>query len=127
MIPAIFLGTVLQASPVVGYTGMQPVRISSCELKADPTTTTNAFAIRYSGADSVEISFVNHAVKPISLVSIDVTDGSVTSRVVDKGTFSNGVAIDHRFDARNFPSAFASVSCSVQSVLFADGTAWMAQ
>ncbi len=129
-IASIFMMAALEASgppPALSYLDAPPVRISSCGLTADPTTTTNLFAIRTEGADSVEISFVNQNVKPVSLVAIDVTGGGITSRIEDRGTFSRGIEIDHRFQARDFPSAFASVSCSVRSVFFADGTNWNAQ
>ena len=122
-IPTLFLASALEATPpAVGYASMQPVRISSCALRSDPTTLTNLFAVRYSGADSVEISFTNEDVKPITSVAIDVSDGSLTRRVEDHGTFSSGVQIDHRFAAHEF--ALGDVTCSVQSVAYADGTSW---
>ena len=129
LLPSIFLIASLQAppaSPGVAYSNSQPVRINSCSLTPDPTTTTNAFAIRKTGADAIRIAFVNQDVKPISAVSFDVTDDRVTTEIEDRGTFSGGVAIDHRFDARDFSNAFAGVTCTVEHVLFADGTNWNA-
>lgn len=130
LIASLLLTGALQVAPAgqpVGYSSVQPVRISSCTLRPDPTTTTNAFAIRYEGADSAEISFVNQGVEPVSDITIEITQGSLTSMIEDRGLFSSGVQINHRFDARMFPNASAGVNCSVQSVLFADGTSWDAR
>ena len=116
-----------QISPVVGYTSARPVDVKSCALEPDPTTLTNEFAIRASGAEWVSISFVNEGPKPVASISFDVTDGQRTSRIVDTGTFSSGVAINHQLDAPGFPNANSSVRCTLESVSFADGTAWQAR
>ena len=118
---------ITQTSPVVSYTSARPVDVKSCALEPDPTTLTNEFAIRASGAEWVSISFVNEDSKPVTSVSFDVTDGHKTSRLVDRGTFSSGVAINHLFDARQFPNANSSVTCTLDSVSFADGTEWEAK
>ena len=124
---SVFLAGTLEAtqiSPVLGYTSTQPVRVTSCALQPDPTTLTNLFSIRTSGAKSVSISFINEDPKPVASVSFDVTDGQRTSRIVDTGTFSSGVAINRQFDAGTFPNPNSSVTCTPESVSFADGTAW---
>ena len=118
---------ITQTSPVVGYTSARPVDVKSCALQPDPTTLTNEFAIRTSGAEWVSISFVNEDSKPATSVSFDVSDGHKTSRIVDTGTFSSGTAINHRLNARDFPNANSSVTCTLDSVSFADGTEWQAK
>jgi hypothetical protein len=56
-----------------------------------------------------------------------VSDGRTTSRIVDKGTFSSGVAIDHNFITPQFQDDLGNVTCSVQAVAFTDGSTWQAQ
>jgi hypothetical protein len=60
-------------------------------------------------------------------VTFDVSDGRTTSRIVDKGTFSSGVAIDHNFITPQFQDDLSNVTCSVQAVAFTDGSTWQAQ
>ncbi|MGD0967663.1 MAG: hypothetical protein ABR949_05185 [Candidatus Aquilonibacter sp.] len=130
-IAALALSAAVAATPVqYAYTGNSPVTVASCALEpAAP-----AFSLPYygggsapGGAASTAISFENEAPATVSSVTFDVSDGRTTSRIVDKGTFSSGVAIDHNFITPQFQDDLGNVTCSVQAVAFTDGSTWQAQ
>ncbi|HTV91239.1 MAG TPA: hypothetical protein VMG98_00835 [Verrucomicrobiae bacterium] len=101
-----------------------PVQVSSCSISQETTTTSSGDSPNYEIIGSLlNIRFVNGGTTPVSSVSFAVTEDGKTSTILDRGTFSPGVTISHTF--RNEPFAFEA-SCRVQSVLFADGSAWMA-
>ncbi|MGC2130112.1 MAG: hypothetical protein WA629_08450 [Candidatus Aquilonibacter sp.] len=110
------------------YTGIEPVRVASCALEpAAPAIDLPYSPAVASGAASTVISFVNEAPATVASVTFDVSDGRTTSQIVDKGTFSSGVAIDHRFITPEFGNNLSGLSCSVKSVAFTDGSLWQAQ
>ena len=110
------------------YTGIEPVRVASCALEpATPAIDLAYSPAVASGAASTVISFVNEAPATIASVTFDVSDGRTTSQIVDKGTFSSGVAIDHSFITPEFGNALSGLNCSVKSVAFTDGSLWQAQ
>ncbi len=118
--------TAALSSPQTAYSATAPVRVASCALNFNPTVP-QPFGASTPGTESLAISFVNQDAKPISSVAFEVSDGSTTSRIVDKGTFSNGVEIDHNYAAPQFGINLSDVTCSIQSVAFADGSTWQAQ
>jgi hypothetical protein len=78
--------------------------------------------------DGVEISYVNKTPLPASRVVFAVNYRGDVEHVVDAGTFSPGVSIDHTF-GQFTGLAFLGVrpnSCRVAAVRFTDGTAWRA-
>ncbi|MGA7572313.1 MAG: hypothetical protein WBG27_03710 [Candidatus Aquilonibacter sp.] len=110
------------------YTGIQPVRVASCVLEpAAPSLDLAYSPFSAQGEASTVISFVNQAPATIASVTFDVSDGRTTSRIIDKGTFSNGVAIEHSFVTPELGNDPAGLSCSVSSVAFKDGSLWQAQ
>ncbi|HTU71139.1 MAG TPA: hypothetical protein VMF11_12580 [Candidatus Baltobacteraceae bacterium] len=116
------------APPQTAYTGIEPVRVASCALDAaDPSIAYPFGPAVPAGVSSTAISFVNTDQRPIASVVFTVSDGRTTSRIVDKGTFSSGVEIDHSFATPEFGDDLGSVQCSVASVAFADGSIWQAQ
>jgi hypothetical protein len=130
-ITALALSAAVAATPVqYAYTGTSPVTVASCALQPSAPS----FSLPYYGggqtpasAGSTAISFENEAPATVSSVTFDVSDGRTTSRIVDKGTFSSGVAIDHSFITPQFQDDLSNVTCAVQAVAFTDGSSWQAQ
>ncbi len=112
------------AALIIGLTMTNPIDIPTCAVDpivAQTSGDTNTSEV--IGAQ-IRVTFVNHGSKPISSVAFAVDQDGTTSTIVEKGTFSPGVAISRYWRAgRNLQD----VSCSVNSVLFADGTAWTNQ
>jgi hypothetical protein len=123
------LSAAIAAAPTQSaYTGIQPVQVASCSV----TAASPAISVPFGTTEAPQvaqtaISFVNQAPSAIAAVTFSVSDGRTTSQIVDKGTFSSGVAIDHSFVTPEFGNDLAGVSCSVQSVAFTDGSTWQAQ
>jgi hypothetical protein len=130
MFASLLLSAALAGSPAQpqteAYTGLDPIQIAACAITT-PVDVPAVFGIDTPNAGSVSISFVNQNSKPVSSVAFNVTNGRTTSRIVDAGTFSDGAVISHRFSAPAFTNALGDVTCSVQSVAFADGSTWEAQ
>lgn len=105
---------------LVGVSTLPPVSIENCQISTP--------AIVFSGNDtpskvvgdySLRIRFVDTADKPVSRVTFRLDDGT---NVVDVGTFSPNIAIDHTL---HLPETSAT-TCAVTSVTFADGESWTA-
>jgi hypothetical protein len=110
------------------YAGAAPVRVASCTLDSAASAYLPFGPFNAPSGSSTVISFVNEAPATVSSVTFNVTDGRTTSQIVDRGTFSNGVAIEnHRFTTPEFQNDTNDVSCSVTSVAFTDGSIWQAQ
>jgi hypothetical protein len=110
------------------YTGIEPVRVASCSVTPAAPTISLPFGMAEAPqVAQTAISFVNLAPRAIAAVTFDVSDGRTTSQIVDRGTFSSGVAIDHSFTTPEFGGDLSGVSCSVASVAFTDGSIWQAQ
>ena len=110
------------------YTGTAPVQVASCSVTpAAPTLSLPYAPASTAGAASTIISFVNQAPSAVASVTFDVSDGRTTSQIIDKGTFSSGVSIDHSFITPEFQNTAGDVTCSVKSVAFTDGSTWQAQ
>lgn len=67
----------------------------------------------------LRIQFSNDGDQPITRLVIALNDGRT---VVDVGTFTPGIMIDHTFDI----APGEADSCSIASARFADGTEWYA-
>jgi hypothetical protein len=102
-----------------------PVNIATCSV--DPVVTQTTFGDVIGQAivgTQIHIAFVNTGSKPISSVAFAVNEGGNTTTILDRGTFSPGIAISHYWsDDRQAKD----VSCKVNAVLFADGTSWTNQ
>jgi hypothetical protein len=109
------------------YTGFGPVAIATCSLKAEWTYNqvgggdAAQFQAQYEG-ENLTIDFSNATSRVISSVTFAVTDGGKTERIVDRGKFSPGVAIDHSFESRLTDED--NTQCHVSYVAFADGSSW---
>lgn len=101
-----------------------PVQISTCSIQTEIATTSSGDSPTYEVVGSLlHVRFVNTGTTPVSSVAFAVDEDGTTSTIQDRGTFSPGVTISHTFRA---PTYTYGASCKVASVLFADGSAWMA-
>jgi hypothetical protein len=101
-----------------GERGMTPVQVVRC--------TVNQRRGYVDPYQSVSIGFVDRYDAPADEVRFTVRYAGRTAHILDRGTFSKAVRIDHIF--REFWGAlFAGsnvTSCSVEYAHFADNTAW---
>ncbi len=101
-----------------------PVQVSACSVDTLVASTSSGDSPTYETIGTLlHIRFVNTGPTPVSSVAFNVSEDGKTSTIVDRGTFSPGVEISHTF--RGEMSGY-DASCKVASVLFADGSAWMA-
>jgi hypothetical protein len=107
------------------YTGVEPVQVVACSVAEQGATIPGSyFGALVPSIGSLNISFVNRGPRPITKVEFAVKGGGTAIPVVDEGTFSSGIKIDHNFAE---PALSGDVSCTVRSLAFADGTTWQAQ
>ena len=101
-----------------------PVQISNCSVQTEVASTSSGDSPTYETIGTLlKIRFVNNGSTPVSSVAFNVSEDGKTSTIVDRGTFSPGVEISHTFREGMYGY---DASCKVASVLFADGSAWMA-
>jgi hypothetical protein len=127
LIAPLLLSAALRPAPssTEAYTGAPPVQVASCSVEAPASIPGSYFGPIVPTIGSLNISFVNRIAKPIMKVEFAVSNGTTTVPVVDEGTFSTGIPINHTFPE---PALTGSdVSCAVHSVVFADGSTWPAQ
>jgi hypothetical protein len=97
-----------------------PVDLGSCQIAAPIQQQMGDGATgSASGGYELFVRFANAGNQPLKRVVFALNDGST---VVDVGTFTPGVTIDHRLDLAPTNAA----SCHVVSATFADGTQWNA-
>ncbi|HTX56861.1 MAG TPA: hypothetical protein VMD47_07135 [Candidatus Acidoferrales bacterium] len=109
------------------YLSTSPVQVAACSIDETPAVDLPFGSGLPESDPQTAISFVNTDQRPISSVVFEVSDGTHTSRIVDKGTFSTGIAINHSYATPEFGYALGGVNCKVQAVAFADGSTWQAQ
>jgi hypothetical protein len=78
--------------------------------------------------DGLHIAYVNRSPVPVSRVVFSINYRGDVEHVVDAGTFSPGVTIDHTFGQFTGLAFLGDRpnSCRVAAVRFADGSAWRA-
>jgi hypothetical protein len=86
------------------------------ELEQAPELRTEDFTLK----------FANTAGVAATTVKFVVGDHRSTRLVIDKGTFSPGVQIEHDFTTGDGPDIEPNATCSVSEVDFADGSVWRA-
>ena len=110
----------LMFGSLVAVSTNSPVRIESCRISTPSEVPSgNDLGFLTVGGYSLRVRFVNAASQTISRVAFKLNDGT---SVIDAGTFSPGIAIDH---TRPLPQTDAT-GCEVTSVTFADGESWNA-
>jgi hypothetical protein len=124
--PLLLIAGLNPAQPTTeAYSGVEPVQVAACAVAEQGTTVPGSyFGAMVPSIGSLNVSFVNRDSRPITKVEFAVKDRGTTISVVDEGTFSSGIRIDHNFAE---PALSGDVSCTVRSVAFADGSTWKAQ
>jgi hypothetical protein len=104
---------------LVGVSTLPPVRIDACQVSTPYLVPlgNDSGGSKLVGDYSLRIRFVDTANQTISRVTFRLNDGT---NVVDVGTFSPNIAIDHTL---RLPQTDAT-TCAVTSVTFADGASW---
>jgi hypothetical protein len=110
-----------RGSPTTAFTN-GPVSIQGCN-----TYTVSAYGAVPEGPTIpdipfVEIAFVNRYDSAAKKVRFALRSGNAAEIVTDSGTFSTGTTITHLFSPGNVGTN--TVECAVESVTFADGSAW---
>jgi hypothetical protein len=115
---------IITAALMIALTMTNPINIATCAV--DPIvdqTSGDANTSEVIGAQ-IHVTFVNNGSKPVASIAFAVDQDGTTSTILDRGTFSPGIAISQYWRADR---TLQDVSCSVNSVLFADGTSWTNQ
>jgi hypothetical protein len=114
----------MQAALTLALTVANPVNIATCTVDPVVMQTSGDASTQEIIGKQIHISFVNTGNEPISSVAFAVNQDGKTSTILDRGTFSPGVAISHYWRGDREAD---DVSCSVNAVLFADGSSWTNQ
>ncbi len=112
------------AALTFALTVANPVNIATCSVDPVVMQTSGDTTTQEIIGKQILISFVNTGSESISSVSFAVNEDGKTRTILDRGTFSPGVAISHYWRGDR---ELDDVSCSVNAVLFADGTSWTNQ
>jgi len=115
----------LAGSPADTAYSNQPIQVAGCSVASSaPLSNLPGLSVPYSS--NLTIAFTNTSPKTVKSVTFAVNDGRSTSNIVDAGTFSSNVRIEHDFVTPQLIGE-SDVACSVQSVAFSDGSTWQAQ
>jgi hypothetical protein len=115
---------------VIGYSTSAPVSIMAFSLvdSSDVLNSTSGMlgeSPLFMRSDAT-LKFVNLSSKPAVSVRFLVENGRDAQTIVDKGTFSTGISIEHGFILRGGTGSGTAATSMVQQVDFADGTSWHA-
>jgi len=103
---------------LIGFAQPLPVHVSTCDISTPSFIPSGAATgTTMVGDYSLHVRFDDIAPQAIAQVTFALNDGT---RVVDAGTFSRNITIDHVLALAPTPAQ----SCTVSSVRFADGTTW---
>jgi hypothetical protein len=131
------LSLTLAAAPIAAsaQTSPAPIAIASCRIQQYQGVEGRRFWYPWSSrpfgsiyTDGVEISYVNKSPLTASRVVFSVNYRGDIEHIVDSGTFSPGVTINHTF-GQFTGDAFLGTrpnSCSVAAVRYTNGSAWRA-
>jgi hypothetical protein len=123
------LGTALPA----GAQGASPIAITSCQVLQYVPTRAHPFWRPFGPypygspyTDGIQIAYVNHASQPAKRVAFETNYRGNIQHIIDAGTFSPGVTINHTFgDYTGLAWLGPNLnSCRVVAVRFADGSDW---
>lgn len=112
----------LSAPQTTAYTATSPIQVASCSVSQTQGQAGFPGGLSLPENSSLAISFVNQDQKTVNSVTFNVNG----TPIVDAGSFSTGARISHNFVAPQLIGS-SDVTCSVQSVAFADGSTWQAQ
>jgi hypothetical protein len=75
----------------------------------------------------VELVFTNRRATPADEIHFTVEYAGRAEHIIDRGTFSQNVRVDHAFNGfYNEPYRDSPASCSIEYVEFRDGSVWRA-
>ena len=111
-IPALVAALALEAPPIHVATTTITAPVQQLNVGSE-------IGLTVTGRYQLHVRFTNESNQPIKRVVFALNDGT---RIVDVGTFSQGVMVDHTFD--RVPDD--ADSCTLVSATFADGTQWRA-
>lgn len=80
------------AALTFALTVANPISIATCAVDPVVTQTSGDVSTSETIATQIHITFANAGSKPISSVSFAVDQDGITKTIVDRGTFSPGVA-----------------------------------
>ena len=130
------VGFALAVAPIAASAQTKPIAITSCQVLQYERTPGRPYWYPWSAGpfgsiytDSVDIAYVNKTSQTISRVAFTVNYRGDIEHVVDAGTFSPGVTINHTFGQFTGLAYLGSRpnSCRVAAVRFTDGTEWDAK
>jgi hypothetical protein len=106
-----------QAAAALTATSASPIIIEYCRIRNTRS---------YVSADrSIELAFTNRRAMTADEIRFSVEYAGRTEHIIDKGTFSQIVRIDHACNGfYNARYRAAPPSCSVDYVQFRDGSVW---
>jgi hypothetical protein len=108
--------TSLMLSSMLSITSVSPVALAACHV-FPPVIQQQGDSAAPSGSPTLHVRFSNAARQTISRVTFTLSDGT---QIIDAGTFTPGVTIDHTFGLTSTDAA----SCAVTAVEFQDGSTW---
>jgi hypothetical protein len=109
----------LQGTAALAVTSFGPVVIDDCRI-----SNARSYVAAFK---PVVLAFINRQTTPADEVRFTVEYDGRTEHVVDRGTFSQNVRIEHAFDGfHNARYRDASPTCSVDYVEFQDASSWAA-
>jgi hypothetical protein len=114
----------IPAALTLALTMTNPITIATCAVDPVVVQTSGDTTMQEIIGTQIHITFVNSGSKPIASVAFAVDEDGTTSTILDRGTFSPGIEISHYWRGDR---TLQNVSCSVNSVLFGDGSSWTNQ
>jgi hypothetical protein len=110
---------VLQSTAALAVSTLNPVVINDCHI-----SNTRSYVSSYK---PIELVFTNRRATPADEIRFTVVYGGRAEHIIDRGTFSQNVRVDHAFSGfYNAPYRDSAPSCSIDYVEFRDGSVWMA-
>jgi hypothetical protein len=117
--PAILAYAMFGLEIAIATFSLNPIVIDECRI-----TNTRSYV---SVDKPVVLAFTNRRATPAEEIHFTVRYAGRTEQIVDKGTFSQNVRIDHAFRGfYNQRYQASSPSCAVDYVEFRDGSVWTA-
>jgi hypothetical protein len=101
-----------------------PVAVNACAVTDLVNAGTNPELGPPVSYRMLQLSFANMQPGDATQVTFDVLHAGTHTSVTDRGRFSQGVPIEHRFDYFAGGYGDGSAVCTVAAVTFADGTRW---
>jgi hypothetical protein len=116
---AVYYALLLQSTAALAITSFNPVVINDCRI-----SNTRSYVSSYK---PVELVFTNRRATPADEIHFTVEYAGRAEHIIDRGTFSQNVRVDHAFNGfYNAPYRDSPPTCSIDYVQFRDGSVWRA-